>query len=48
MESGTVNYTERLEALIKRRELSTQKRLVSMSKRLYVDLGSFKAYFTDI
>lgn len=45
---ATINYKERRDALIARRELSRQKRLLSKSKRLYVDLGGFKAYFTDI
>jgi hypothetical protein len=48
MEAVSINYMEVRDALIKRRELSTQKRLLSMKKRLYVDLGGFKAYFTDI
>lgn len=48
MENATINYTERRDALIRRRELSKQKRLQSMSKRLYVDLNGFKSYFTDI
>lgn len=48
MQSESINYTERRDALVARRELSRQKRLLSKSKRLYVDLGGFKTYYTDI
>lgn len=43
-----INYTKRRDQLLIRRELSRAKRLESKSKRLFVNLGGFKAYFTDI
>lgn len=43
-----INYKERRDALVARRELSKAKRLESKGKRLFVSLGGFKAYFTDI
>ena len=48
LELGSINYKERRDALVARRELSRSKRLQSKSKRLFIDLGGFKSYFTDI
>lgn len=48
LELQSINYIERRDQLLKRRELSKAKRLESKSKRLFVNLGGFKAYFTDI
>jgi hypothetical protein len=48
LELGNINYKERRDALVARRELSKSKRLQSKAKRLFVNLGGFKSHFTDI
>ena len=48
VEFSSINYKERRDALVARRELSKAKRLASKRKRLFIDLGGFKSHFTDI
>lgn len=48
MQLKDINYVERRDNLLARRELSRQKRLSSMKKRLHVVLVDYKTHYEDM
>lgn len=43
-----INYVERRDFLLARRELNKKKRLESKSKRLFVSLMGYKSHYEDM
>lgn len=44
----SIDYKQRLEQLVVRRELSKAKRLESRKKRLHVNISGFKSYYEEM